>query len=105
MITDLGQSQRRRIPDQLAQHPAALRQRTDCLPRLVIDTEVQEALEVRLCEIEDAEGGVARVGQVPRGLENLTQERLEIELRNQGLSDLQKPPELLFGERIFPRHF
>ena len=87
----VGQAQRPRVADQLAQHPATARKRSDPAARLLVQAGVEEALEPVLAFVEDAEGGIASVRQLGRGLKHVVEDRLEIELGDQRSAHRQQP--------------
>ena len=83
MFGHIVEPQRLGVPDQLAEHTVPAGKRTDDPACLLVDAEGQEALELALVLVEDAERRVAGPRQVAGGLEQLIQYRLEIELGNE----------------------
>ena len=94
MLAHRPQAQRPRIADQLAEHPAASRRRTDLAHRLLVQPDVLEPLEARLVAVEDAERGIAGAGQVAGSVEHVAEHRLELELGDELAPDLEQSLQL-----------
>jgi hypothetical protein len=75
------EAERGGIADQLTEDPAAARQAADLPFGLVVDADVDEALQLLALAIEDTQRRVLGVGQLPRRLNHRVQNRLEVELR------------------------
>ena len=73
-------------------------ERADYPPGLVVHTPRQEALELALALVEDSEGCVPRAGEITGRLEQLMQNRLEVQLRHQCSSHRQQALQLALAE-------
>ena len=80
MLVDVSQAQGLRLSDQLPEHPVTTREAADVAPGLVVDTEVNEALQLFPVLLEDAERRVLGPGQLPCRLHHRAQHRLEVKL-------------------------
>ncbi len=89
MATDIGQPQRLRIADQLAEQPAAGRKRSDAAAGRLIDPVGEEAAELGAIRVEYPQRGVAGVGQLPRGVQHTLQHQLHVELLQHHAGDVQ----------------
>jgi len=67
---DVGQPQRLRLADQLAEDAAPARQVADVPPALLVDADVDETFELAAFGVEHAERRVPRPGQLPRRLDH-----------------------------------
>ena len=76
--------------DQRAEHAAPARQIADRAMGLLVDAGGEEALELRALLVEDAERGVARAGELSRGLQHAVEHRGEIELRHQRAAHIEQ---------------
>ena len=90
MVADPRQPQRLRIADQLAEDAVAARQRADPLAQLVVDPDGEEASQLALVVVEDAERRVPRPGQLARGLDHLLEHGFGIVLGDQPAADLEQ---------------
>ena len=100
MHLDVGEPERVRMRDQLTQHATAARQVADGRGALLVDAEREEALELLAALVEDADGRVARAGQLARDLEHPLQQRLEVELGHQAAPDLDQARQPVCSERF-----
>ena len=80
VLADVAEAQRGRVANQLPQHAAAKGQIADSRPRLLVDPDVDEALQPAAVLIEDADRGVARAGQLAPDLDHFAQHSLEVKL-------------------------
>jgi hypothetical protein len=80
VLADVREAQRHRIADQLAQHSVAAGQRPDPPRLLLVDAEGDEPRQLGAVVGEDAEGGVAGVGEFAGGAEDAPQHGVRIEL-------------------------
>jgi hypothetical protein len=80
VATDVGHAQRRRVIDQLSEHAAAGRQRTDPLAAVVVDPEGQESRELLPRVVQHPECRVPRARQLACGLQHSSQYHLGIEV-------------------------
>jgi hypothetical protein len=67
-----------------------------------VDPDREEALEPLAALVEHAEGGVLRARQLARDLEDALQQPLDVELRDEGLADVEEPEQALLAEDGFP---
>ena len=96
MLRHVGQAQRLGVANQLPEHPAATRQRTDEPPRVLVDPHEHEALELLLALVQNAERGIARACELAGGLEHMAQHGLHVEFGNKRASDVEELAQLLF---------
>ena len=96
MLRHVGQAQRLGVSNQLPEHPGATRQRTDEPPRVLVDPQEDEALELLLALVENAERGIARACELAGGLEHMAQHGLHVEVGNERASDVEELAQLLF---------
>ena len=90
MQRDVGQAQRLRTADELAEHPAAARKVADLRATGVVDPHREKALERLATLVEDAQRRVARVGELARDIEDPREQRLAIELGHQPAPDIDQ---------------
>ena len=95
MVADPRQPQRLRSADQLAEDAAAARQRADPLAHLVVDPDGEEASQLALVVVEDAERRVPRPGELARGLDHLLEHGFGIVLGDQPAADFEQAQEVL----------
>jgi hypothetical protein len=88
---DVPQAQRHRLADQLAEDAAATGQVADLAPDLLVDADVDEAFEFAPAGVEDAERGIAGAGQLPRRIDHRPQHRLDVELGEEAVADVDEP--------------
>jgi hypothetical protein len=93
----------RRIPDQLPEHTASARQRSDPPAGGLVEPDEQEALELLARGIDDPECRVLRPRELARGVEHLPQHDLDVELGNKRATNLQEAAELPLGEALRPQ--
>ena len=67
-------------------------QRAQLPPRLIVDSKGQEALQMLAPLVQDAESGVARVGQIPGHLENAMQYTLDVQRGHDLAREVEHPP-------------
>ena len=91
MLPDPSQPQGSRVADQLAQDAAAVRELADALPRGVVETQREKAVEVAPRLAEHAERRIPRAGQVARRLEHALQHHLEVELGEDAACHVEHP--------------
>ena len=91
MPFDVGQAEWLRRADQLAEHASPARQRADVAPGLLIDAEVDEALELMAVGVQHPERRVLGPGQLAGRLDHRSEDHLEVELREQCGTDLDEP--------------
>ena len=80
IVGDVVELQRARIVDQDAEDSAAAREIPDLGVGLGRDTAREELLERAAAVVEYADRGKSRAREIPRGLQDRVQERIEIEL-------------------------
>jgi hypothetical protein len=90
VIGHVGKAKRSWLADQNAEYAAALWESADPRSGLVVDAQGDESLQALAVCIEDSERGVACPGDVTRGLEDLSEHRLEVELRDHISPDLDQ---------------
>ena len=95
VLADVGQAKRLGMADQLAEDAAAAGQLADRAPRGLIDAGGEEALELLAVLVEDADGRVARSGQLAAGFEHALQHRLAVQLGDYRGSDFEQKAEPL----------
>ena len=71
------QTERLRIADQDAEDPTAVGEVADALPRLLVDTGRQEALECAPGRVDDTERRVLRARQLGGGLDDPLEDAVE----------------------------
>ena len=89
MAIHVRQTQRLRLPDQLAEDPPPARQVADVAPGLVVYAQIDEAFEFRAIGTQHSQRRVPRPGQVPGGLDDIFQQYLEVELGDKGGAELE----------------
>ena len=99
VLGHVRETQRLGVSDQLPQDAVAAREGADRAACLVVESDGEEALELRLALVEDAKRRVARGRQVACCLQHLVKNRLEVELGNQGPADGQQAGQLFLAER------
>src|SRR6185437_16755890 len=65
-----------------------------------VDPDRQELLEAVAAVVEDAERRVPRAGEVPRGLEDGLEHRLEVEVRDERAPDLDQAAQMRLSEPL-----
>ena len=80
VLGHVRQTQRLRVTDQLAKDAVATREGADRAACLVVESNGEEALELRLALVENAQRRVARGGQFACRLQHLVENRFEVEL-------------------------
>ena len=63
-----------------AEHAAAARERADEPPRLLVDPHEDEALELLLALVQNAQSGIAGTGDLTGGIEDLPEHHFDVEL-------------------------
>ena len=76
----VGQPERHRMRDQLAEHPSSLRQIADPFPIVLVDADRDEPLELGPRLVRHPERRVPRSRQLACGLEHAPEHHLEVEL-------------------------
>jgi hypothetical protein len=95
------QPQRPRVVDERAEDPAAARRVADRPVRRRIDPGGEEPLEPAAALVEDAERGVRRTGQLARRPEQLVEDGLEVEVRDERAAGAQEPAQLRVVQHAF----
>jgi hypothetical protein len=90
VIGHVGKAKRTGLSDQNAEYAAALWEAADPRSGLVVDAQSDEPLQAPAICVEYAESGVARPGDVARGLQDLAEHHLEVELCDHSSSDLDQ---------------
>ena len=98
VLADVGQAKRLGVADQLAEDAAAAGKLADRAPRGLVDAGGEEAVELLALLIEDADGRVARSGQLAPGFEHALQHRLAVQLGDYRGSDFEQKAEPLLVE-------
>ena len=93
MVADVLEPQRPRILDQQAEDPAPAGQIADRPVRLGIDPGGDEALELLPAIVEDADGGVARAGDLAGDVEEPYEHRVDVELGDEPRARIDQAPE------------
>ena len=93
MLAQISEPERARIIDQHAQDAAPPGERSDRPPRLPVDAQGHEALELVAVLVEDPQGGVARAGELPRRLEQPLEQGLDVELGHEPTARVQQATE------------
>ena len=99
MLGHVRETQRLGVSDQLPQDAVPTREGADRAAGLVVESDREEALELGLGLVENAQRRVARRRQFARRLQHLVENRLEVELGDQRASDGQEARQLLLAER------
>ena len=99
MLGHVRETQRLGVSDQLPQDAVPAREGADRAACLVVESDREEALELGLGLVENAQRRVARRRQFARRLQHLVENRLEVELGDQRASDGQEARQLLLAER------
>jgi hypothetical protein len=94
VLGHVPEAERLRVPDQLAEHPVATRQRPDHTARLLVDPHEDEPLELLLTLVEDAESRVACARNLAGRLEHMAQDSLDLELGDERSPDIEQLAEL-----------
>jgi len=94
VLRHVRKAQGLRVPNPLPEHAAPARQRTDAATGLLVDPRVDEALELLLALVENAQCGVPRARELPGRLEHVAEHGLDIGLRDQRSPDIEQLPEL-----------
>ena len=81
VLADVCQPDGARLVDQKPEHTAAVRQVTDLLSHVLVETDGDEVRKPALTGREHAQRGVLRVGDVRRGVHDLLEHLVEVELR------------------------
>ena len=97
MLIHVSQTQRRRLANQLPQHASTTGKVADRPFGLIVDPEIDEALELGVVVVEDPERRILGRGQLAGGLDNRAQDGLEIELGEQCGSDVDQAAEAILG--------
>ena len=90
MAPDVRQPQRLGMHDELAEHAAPSRQRSDRRALLVVDTQGQELRQLVALLVEHPDGRIARAGDLTCGLKNPIEHDTLVELRRQCTADLEQ---------------
>src|SRR3954454_15322183 len=98
MRVDIWHSHWLRVMDEQPKHAAAARQVTDPLVFGRLDAAREEALQVRLRRIEDAERGVLSLGHVGRDIEQPCEYTLEVELGHERPAGLDQLVESILAQ-------
>ncbi len=93
MRADVLESQGLLLADKQAQHTAAARQFADRLAGLLVDPHGVEVLQAAALRVEDPERGVAGTGELAGDIQQLLQDRLEVELGDQRAPDCHQAAE------------
>ena len=80
---DVVQAQRPRVVDEQAEHAAALGRVADDPAALVVDPAGDEPRDPLAVGVQDPQRGVARAGQLARGLEQMLQDLVKVKLAHQ----------------------
>ncbi len=80
MLTNIVKTQRRRIADQLPEHPTPSRQNTDLRSRPFIDTHSDEPLKLRSRVIQQPNRRIPRARQLTRRRQRPIDHDIQIEL-------------------------
>ena len=89
MFADVGEPQRPRVRDQLAQHAASSRQSADVLAFGLVDPDREEALQLCAGGVQHAQRRVAGAGELACGLEHAVEHHLEVELGEHAAGEVQ----------------
>ena len=100
VLADGRDAQRPRIVDQHPEDAAPAREVADRAVRLGVDPAGDEALQLAPVTVEDPERGIARAGDLARGLEHLVEHGLEVELRQQAAADVDQASQPLLVEVV-----
>lgn len=90
------EAQRRGLADQLAKDAAPAWQVADFPLGLIVDPQVDEALELGLAAVEHTQRGVLSSRQLSCGLHHRMQDRLQVKLGEQRSAYVDQAPEALF---------
>ena len=99
--SDIRQTKRARISNQLAEHSPTPGKRADLVPGLLVYPGVEEALEPALVLVHDPQCRITGAGQVAGGIEHPVKQRLKVELGNNRPPNLQELLEALVREPRF----
>ena len=100
MIADALQAKRLRVADQLPKHTVTSRQVADRAARLLVYSHSDEALESTPPLVQYPEGGVARPGQLAAYLDQVVQDRFELEIGHQRAANFHQPAKALGLEEL-----
>ena len=89
MAAHIGQAQRARVADQLAQHAPAGRQRADGAALLLVDPARHEPGQAVTRLVQHAQRRVARAGELAGRLQHAFEHQLEIKLLEHAAGDLE----------------
>ncbi len=89
MPTDVGEPQRPRVGDQLAQHPAPSRERPDRLALHLVDPNRDEAIELGVRGAQHPQCGIARASKLARGLQHPVEHHLDVQRGEHTARDVQ----------------
>jgi myo-inositol-1(or 4)-monophosphatase len=84
--------------DQEAEHTAAAGEVPDCRAGLLVDSQGDETLELGALGVQDPERRVARATQLAGGTQESLQHAFEVELGDEGPTDLDQLPQVLLVE-------
>lgn len=96
MLGQLGEAQRLRVADQLAEDAVSGRQRADPLTEFVVDADGEECGEPPVVT-DDAQGSVLGVHQSHGGLHDAAQHLRQLQFTAHGHDGFQKPVEPVPG--------
>jgi hypothetical protein len=84
-----------RLPDQLTQEPMTAREGPDPLAGFRVDPDEDESLELTLVRIQDAKRRVPGTRQISRGVQDVVEDRFEVELSHERPANLEEALKLL----------
>ena len=103
MGCDVVESQRFRVANQLAEYAVTAWQWPDAGALIVIDADEQEARELLLLVVQNADRCVAGPGQLASGPQHLVEHRFEVQLRYQAPANIEEPSQVRLLESRFQR--